>query len=56
MRVHQNPHSVVSIGAGIVYHLSKDELNDMSKLPSKHADGGFESVPMTEVDVSLDTK
>jgi len=41
-----------SIGAGIVYHLSKDELDDMEKPspPTRHADGGFESVPMTEVD------
>jgi solute carrier family 1 (high affinity glutamate transporter) protein 3 len=44
-----------SIGAGIVYHLSKAELDDMEKLP-RVADGGFESVPMTEVDESLETK
>jgi len=39
-----------SLGAGIVYHLSKDELGDMAKPNVKHADGGFESVPMTDVD------
>lgn len=45
-----------SIGAGIVYHLSKDELADMEKLPARCTDGGFESVPMTDVDESLETK
>jgi len=39
-----------SLGAGIVYHLSKDELDDFGKPPTKHADGGFESVPMTDVE------
>lgn len=41
-----------SIGAAIVYHLSKEELGEMGKPPVKHADGGFESVPMTDVDES----
>lgn len=36
-----------SIGAGIVYHLSKDELDTMgSKPPTKQGD--FESIPMTD--------
>ena len=66
-----------SLGAGIVYHLSKDELDDFGKPPTKlvlshltlhlsddshslekihdktcarHADGGFESVPMTDAE------
>lgn len=47
-----------SIGAGIVYHLSKEELDDMgSNKPqaTKHADGGFESVPMSDVEESGQT-
>ena len=39
-----------SLGAGIVYHLSKDELDDFGKPPTKHADDGFESVPMADVE------
>jgi len=39
-----------SLGAGIVYHLSKDELDDFGKPPTKHADGGFESVPMADAE------
>lgn len=38
-----------SLGAGIVYHLSKDELENMGTA-TKHMDGGFEAVPMTEID------
>merc|ERR1719402_513777 len=38
-----------SIGAGIVYHLSKNELDQMEG-KTKHADGGFESVPMNDID------
>ncbi|XP_023326225.1 excitatory amino acid transporter 3 [Eurytemora carolleeae] len=37
-----------SIGAGIVYHLSKDELDDMEKIGGKGE--GFETVPLTEVE------
>jgi len=37
-----------SIGAGLVYHLSKDELEDFGKVPKAEV-GGFESVPLTEV-------
>ena len=36
-----------SIGAGLVYYLSKDELENMGTI-KKHMDGGFESVPMTD--------
>ena len=42
-----------SLGAGIVYHLSKDELDGMDGLegkPKQHPEGGFESVPMTDID------
>jgi Na+/H+-dicarboxylate symporter len=39
-----------SLGAGIVYHLSKDELDDFGKPATKHADGGFESVPMADTE------
>jgi len=38
-----------SIGAGLVYHLSKDELDKMGHA-NKHMDGGFEAVPMTEME------
>ena len=42
-----------SIGAGIVYHLSKNELDQMGgKQNHHHPDGGFESVPMTDIDES----
>jgi len=37
-----------SIGAGIVYHLSKDELDKMEEKPRQHPGGGFEAVPMTD--------
>merc|ERR1719151_344317 len=39
-----------SLGAGIVYHLSKDELDDFGKPATKHAEGGFESVPMADTE------
>merc|ERR1719187_1246274 len=39
-----------SLGAGLVYHLSRDELDDFAKPPTKHTDGGFESVPMADVE------
>lgn len=39
-----------SLGAGIVYHLSKDELDQMEGKPKQHPEGGFESVPMTDID------
>jgi len=39
-----------SLGAGIVYHLSKDELEDMGKPAAKRAEGGFEAVPMADVE------
>merc|ERR1712213_247597 len=35
-----------SIGAGLVYHLSKKELEEVSK----KTEGGFEAVPMTEIE------
>ena len=38
-----------SIGAGIVYHLSRDELDSMGKAPSK-LETGFESVPLAELE------
>ena len=46
-----------SIGAGLVYHLSKRELeafelaggNRTANNPDQHP-GGFEAVPMTEID------
>ncbi|QQP49110.1 Amino acid transporter, partial [Caligus rogercresseyi] len=38
-----------SIGAGLVYHLSKAELAEMSKLQTQ-PDGGFEALPMTEIE------
>lgn len=41
-----------SIGAGLVYHLSKDELDDFGKVAAKTEGGGFESVPLTEVEDS----
>merc|ERR1712117_865917 len=44
-----------SIGAGIVYHLSKDELDQMGG-KAKHADGGFESVPMMEIEDNGEAK
>lgn len=37
-----------SIGAGIVYHLSKDELDDMGRVVVR--DGGFESVPLADME------
>ena len=37
-----------SIGAGLVYHLSKKELEDFNKHPA--APEGFEAVPMTEIE------
>jgi len=39
-----------SIGAGIVYHLSKDELDQMESKPKQHTDGGFEAVPMNDIE------
>ena len=38
-----------SIGAGLVYHLSKKELDDFHKAPVI-APEGFEAVPMTEIE------
>ena len=38
-----------SIGAGLGYHMSKDELDKMSHA-AKHMDGGCEAVPMTEME------
>jgi hypothetical protein len=38
-----------SIGAGLVYHLSKKELDDFAK-PHPVAPEGFEAVPMTEIE------
>merc|ERR1711988_596280 len=35
-----------SIGAGIVYELSKNDLEDTNK----KTEGGFEAVPMTEIE------
>jgi len=40
-----------SLGAGIVYHLSKDELDQMGGKHNNHQDG-FESVPMTDIEES----
>lgn len=37
-----------SIGAGIVYHLSKDELAEFKKVQAEG--GGFEALPMTEIE------
>jgi solute carrier family 1 (high affinity glutamate transporter) protein 2 len=40
-----------SIGAGLVYHLSKDELERFNAQDRQQKiDGGFESVPMTEIE------
>ena len=36
-----------SIGAGIVYELSKADLEETNK---KTAEGGFEALPMTEIE------
>ena len=36
-----------SIGAGLVYHLSKKELEEVS---NKKMEGGFEALPMTEIE------
>ena len=45
-----------SIGAGIVYHLSKDELNEEEK-QKQQLKNGFESVPMSDIDeIVSDTK
>jgi len=38
-----------SLGAGIVYHLSKAELDQMGGKLNNHQDG-FESVPMTDIE------
>jgi len=44
-----------SIGAGLVYHLSRNELDQMTKVSSatpaarQQQDGGFETVPLTEI-------
>ena len=37
-----------SIGAGIVYELSKGDLEEVAN--KKTTDGGFEAVPMTEIE------
>ena len=40
-----------SIGAGLVYHLSKKELEEFeNKGVHATAEGGFEAVPMTEIE------
>jgi len=42
-----------SIGAGLVYHLSKDELSELDALgrrPSQAPGSGFEAVPMRDLD------
>ena len=40
-----------SIGAGIVYHLSKDELDDMGRpATGSRRDGGFEAVPLADME------
>ena len=40
-----------SIGAGLVYHLSKRELEEFeSKGGQGVPEGGFEAVPMTEIE------
>ena len=41
-----------SIGAGLVYHLSKKELDDYQDQhnPKVQAPEGFEAVPMTELE------
>ena len=40
-----------SIGAGLVYHLSKKELQDTDTGKALNViDGGFEAVPMTELE------
>jgi len=41
-----------SIGAGLVYHLSKTELEEFESKdrPVATAEGGFEAVPMTEIE------
>ena len=40
-----------SIGAGLVYHLSKKELEDCDTGRALNvAEGGFEAVPMTELE------
>jgi len=41
-----------SIGAGLVYHLSKAELEEFEHkgVPVPTAEGGFEAVPMTEIE------
>ncbi|CAB4062652.1 SLC1A3 [Lepeophtheirus salmonis] len=44
-----------SIGAGLVYHLSKDELDAMSKQQNQ-PEGGFEALPMTEIEDDTDRK
>ena len=36
-----------SIGAGLVYHLSKKELEEFNKNVEQ---GGFEALPMTEIE------
>jgi hypothetical protein len=39
-----------SIGAGIVYHLSKDELDDMGRVIPCRRDDGFEGVPLADME------
>jgi hypothetical protein len=41
-----------SIGAGLVYHLSKKELADADAGKALHhvTEGGFEAVPITELE------
>ena len=44
-----------SIGAGIVYHLSKNELEAFENKPSVEQ-GGFEAVPMMEIEDNGEAK
>ena len=46
-----------SIGAGLVYHLSKKELEDFETGKTANAaEGGFEAVPMIELEDEEDRK
>ena len=39
-----------SIGAGLVYHLSKKELEQFNASNPNKMEGGFEAVPMLEIE------
>ena len=45
-----------SIGAGIVYHLSKNELEAFENKPPSVEQGGFEAVPMMEIEDNGEAK